>query len=158
VGIRSEVAAAPSRAGSVRRLRSAASSAGELMKAGSQCQNQRPSAIGLPQVLAQPIEFRRPGAVREVGRDGVSRLLKRTEALGRPCRHELADSARAGRLLERGNVDQHQAKGECRMVSKRGGRGVAAEGSADQHRRSAEEVDDTDDFAAEAVKAVVVIW
>ena len=63
------------------------------MNAGSQCQYQRPSSR-VAQVLLQPLEIGRAGAVRVVGLDRVGDLVERREAVVHVLGHERADAHR----------------------------------------------------------------
>jgi len=118
------------------------------MKAGSQCQNQRPSASR---------RFLRSPAVGQVGRDRVGGFLKGAEAFGGLGGHEVTDPAGTGGLQEWRDVDEHQAQGQFGEVPECGERGIPAQGSADQDRRSAEISHDTDHIIAEAVEAIAMV-
>ena len=89
-----------------------------------------PPAVAQSQVLLEAVGAARPGAVRQVLRDGRRGVLQRIETV-HVVEHEVAD-ARAARLLEPGHhVDEHQlghrgrAGGAAGQDQRGGGKGAA---------------------------------
>ena len=109
------------------------------MKAGSQCQYQRPSRCR--RTLARPSGLTRRGRCGRVGGDGVCRLFQRREPLETGA-HEIGDPFDSLGVRLGGDVDEDEP-GRHRTVARAFGqqRRHAAEGGAHQHGEGPEGVD-----------------